>query len=82
MDLLLASFLRWYTQLAERLAERGHWCGAVDPRSGRALAGAQGESWSEVTAAAVLLGYPIQDTGVCPIVLHPIHGTASLLDGL
>ena len=39
-----------------------------------ALHGAQGLRWSEVAAARALLHYDRRDAGVCPLVVHPIHG--------
>jgi hypothetical protein len=46
----------------------------VDPRSGTALHGKRGARWSEVAAAHALLGYERRDAGICPVVLHPVHG--------
>ena len=58
----------------ESLALHGHWCNAVDPRTGMALHGARGARWGEVAAAHALLGYERRDAGVCPVVLHPTRG--------
>ena len=52
----------------------GWWCDAVDPRTGMALSGGRGARWSEVAAAHALLGYERRDAGICPVVLHPLHG--------
>jgi ATPase subunit of ABC transporter with duplicated ATPase domains len=56
-------------------AARGYWCDAVDPRTGRALSGAPGDAYDEVTGAEVLLGY-VRATppGGCPLACHPAAG--------
>ncbi|KAL4860115.1 ATP-binding cassette sub-family D member 4 [Chlorella vulgaris] len=77
MDRLLDRFLRWEAAVRDALAAMGHWCGSVDPRSGTALHGTRGARWSEVAAAHALLGYERRDAGICPVVLHPTHGTSA-----
>jgi ABC-type uncharacterized transport system fused permease/ATPase subunit len=64
------------------------WCDSVDPKTGRALRETRAASsapsapsapssacWSEVRAFHTFLKYPVDDTGVCPLVVHPIHGS-------
>jgi ABC-type uncharacterized transport system fused permease/ATPase subunit len=58
------------------------WCDSVDPRTGLPLHGVPSSSssnqrWSEVAAARALLHYDRRDAGVCPLVVHPVHGTSA-----
>lgn len=76
---MLDCFVAWATAVHDVLHSRGWWCDAIDPCSGVPLLGAAGErTWSEVGAAAALLGYATSPHGVCPVVLHPVHGTPPL----
>jgi ABC-type uncharacterized transport system fused permease/ATPase subunit len=57
------------------------WFDSVDPRTGMPLHGSSSSSsnqrWSEVAAARALLHYDRRDAGVCPLVVHPVHGTSA-----
>jgi hypothetical protein len=76
MDRMLDCFVKWATAVRQHLESFRYWCDAVDPLSGIPLFGAPGdETWNEVQAAQELLGYATSDHGVCPVVLHPVHGT-------
>ncbi|PSC73387.1 ATP-binding cassette sub-family D member 4 [Micractinium conductrix] len=77
MDRMLHAFLRWEAALSSLLAKAGFWCDAIDPRTGMALHGRRGTRWSEVAAAHALLGYERRVAGICPVVLHPRHGTSA-----
>lgn len=77
MDRMLGSFLRWQAAVGAELRAAGHWCDCIDPRTGLALHGSQGARWSEVAAAHALLGYERRDAGICPVVLHPVHGSSA-----
>lgn len=78
MDRMLDCFVKWATAVRQHLESFRYWCDAVDPLSGIPLFGAPGdETWNEVQAAQELLGYATSDHGVCPVVLHPVHGAAS-----
>ena len=48
------------------------------PCSGTALHSAAGAKWSEVAAAHALLGYERREAGICPVVLHPLHGKSGV----
>lgn len=75
MDRLLETFLRWEASMRHEIAKAGpYWSDSIDPQRGTALHGERGARWSEVAAAHLLLGYNRQDDGVCPLILHPIHG--------
>ncbi|KAL4434207.1 hypothetical protein ABPG75_000648 [Micractinium tetrahymenae] len=77
MDRMLDAFLRWECAVGSALRAAGHWCDSIDPRTGLALRGTQGGRWSEVAAAHALLGYERRDAGICPVVLHPLHGSSA-----
>ena len=79
MDRLLHNFLTWFNLLSKELngEDSKYWCNAVDPRTGMALNGLQGEKWSEVAASHVLLKYEKITDGLCPLVVHPTYGTSA-----
>ena len=75
MDRMLVCFVGWAAAVRTEVLAAGRWCDAVDPLTGVPLFGGPGEAtWNEVHAAAALLGYATSDHGVCPVVLHPVHG--------
>jgi ABC-type Mn2+/Zn2+ transport system ATPase subunit len=74
MDRLLQAFQAWESPVRGNLLAHGFWTDSVDPRRGRAMHGQQGEQYSEAIAAQVFLGYPVNDAGLCSIVVHPRHG--------
>ncbi len=84
MDRMLERFVRFEAAVRAALQARGGgvarlWCDGVDPRSGRPLNGAAGAGrWSEVAGAHALLGYERRDGGLCPLVVHPLHGVLSV----
>ena len=81
MDMALDAFLKWEAAMISTLqGSSSPWCDSVDPKTGRALretgsSGAALSAWSEVRAFHVFLKYPVDDTDVCPLVIHPIHGS-------
>ena len=76
---MLDCFIGWATAVHDVLHSQGCWCDAIDPCSGVPLFGAAGErTWSEVGAAAALLGYTTSAHGPCPVVHHPVHGAPPL----
>ncbi len=91
MDRLLENYMRWESALRTALLstinlndknEYGLWCDSVDPRTGLPLHGSPSSSsanqrWSEVAAARALLHYDRRDAGICPLVVHPVHGTSA-----
>lgn len=77
MDRMLAVFLSVERVVRETLVVQGYWVDAIDPKSGLALSGRKGGRWSEVAAAHALLGYERRDAGICPIIVHPVHGTSA-----
>ncbi len=92
MDRLLENYMRWEATLRTTLiscAKNSNfnekieiWCDSVDPRTGLPLHGtpsssSSGQRWSEVAAARALLRYDRRDAGVCPLVVHPVHGTSA-----
>jgi len=91
MDSSLGAYLEWEAAMTSELASvtsgtsPALWCDSVDPKTGRALRETRAASsapsapsaacWSEVRAFHTFLKYPVDDTGVCPLVVHPIHGS-------
>jgi ABC-type uncharacterized transport system fused permease/ATPase subunit len=54
----------------------GHWCDAVDPRTGLSMRPPHGQRYDEVVGAELLLGYVRQQLhGNCPMITHPAAGS-------
>ena len=73
MDSSLHMYLQWERAMMRCLGDTV-WSDSVDPKTGKALRGEQGNIWSEVQAFHVLLGYSIREHEVCPFLVHPRYG--------
>jgi len=73
MDSSLGIFLRWEEDMTAQLGDA--WYDSVDPKTGRALRGTTGTSWSEVRAFHTFFKYPVDDKDVCPMIVHPVYGS-------
>jgi ABC-type uncharacterized transport system fused permease/ATPase subunit len=73
MDSSLHTYLQWERAMMGCLGDTV-WSDSVDPKTGKALRGEQGNVWSEVQAFHVLLGYSIREHEVCPFLVHPQYG--------
>lgn len=76
MDRQLDRFMGLFGRVASALGSRGFWCDAVDPRTGQAVRGRAAERFSENAWVQRVLGYPVVDNGICPMLEHPMFGTA------
>ena len=75
MDAMLDNFLVWQGKVAAACRDAGHWCDAVDPRSGFPLAGGRLNRWNEVGAMQELLGLRVvRQDSACPVLCHPTLG--------
>jgi len=74
---LWENFIHWSDQMIDWLGDRSYATDAFDPRTGYPRRSAPGTlSHRDVSAVHAALGYPIEKSGECAVILHPLWGTA------